>query len=287
MNRVAALGLSFLACVQALAADDTRAQVEQRLRLAARLIADPVMTQRVNASGDAVAMEHLGRGKLHQTLAEEALQRNDFASARRDADEALRLVGAVRRLVPDANSHLAAARLRQQQRLVTLERLVDSLYGGQASPEVRDGDVDAALALMDTARQFGAGGRYDEAVFTLGLAEQHMLAALRRSGPAREVDYTQRATTPSQEFKLELQRHEGLADLVPLAVRELRPSGAALALIERYGETGRLLREQARQQADGGDLTAALERIRQATGWLQRALQAAGVSTPPLQGVLP
>ena len=35
----------------------------------------------VNASGDAVAMEHLGRGKLHQTLAEEALQRNDFASA--------------------------------------------------------------------------------------------------------------------------------------------------------------------------------------------------------------
>jgi hypothetical protein len=287
MKRVAALSLSLLACVQTLAIDDPRGQVEQRLRLAARMIADPAMTQRLSTSGNAAAVEHLGQARLQQALAEEALQRNDLASARRAVDEALRYASTARRLVPDGTSHLAAARQRQQQRLATLERLLDSLYGGVAPPEVRDGDVDAALGLMDTARHFAAGGRHDEAAFTLGLAEQHMRTALQRANTAREVDYTQRASTPAQEFKLELQRHDGLVELVPVALRELRPSGAALALVERYGETSRGLREQARQKADGGDLTAALEHIRQASIYVQRALQAAGVSTPRAQGVLP
>lgn len=285
--RRAALGLALLACVHTAGADDNRVQIEQRLRLAARLIADPAMTQRLAASGDAAAVEHLGQGRLQQALAEEALQRNDLATARRAVDEALRHVGTARRLVPDATTQQAVARQRQQQMLATLERLVDSLYGGAAPPEVRDGDVDAALGLMDTARQFAAGGRHEQAVFTLGLAENHMLVAMQRVGPAREVDYTQRAASPQQEFSLELQRLEGLADLVPLAVRELRPSGAALALIERYSETGSALRQKAREQAAGGDLPGALERLRQASAHVQRALQAAGVSTPQAVGVLP
>lgn len=287
MRRAATLALSLLACVHTQAADETRTQVEQRLRLAARLLADPAMTQRLNASGDATAVEHLGQGRMQQALAEDALQRNDLATARRAVDEALRHLGTARRRVPDGATQQAAARQRQQQMLASLERVVDSLYGGAAPPEVRDGDVDAALSLMETARHFAAGGRHDQALFTLGLAERHMQVAVQRIDPAREVDYTQRAASPQQEFKLELQRHEGLAELVPLALRELRPSGAALALIERYRDTGRSLREQALQQAERGDLPGALEQVRQASVFVQRALQAAGVAMPQAAGAPP
>ena len=287
MRRSAVLGLSLLACVQALAADDVRVQIEQRLKLAARLIADPTLFQRLADGASAQAQSQLDQGRLQHALAEDALKRNDLPGARRAVDEALRHIGSARRMLPAAANPVPALQRRQQQMLATLERLVESLYGSAGPPEVRDGDVDAALGLMDTARAFGSVGRHDEALFTLGLAERHLLSALPRFGAGREVDYTPRAAGPQQAFALELQRHDGLAELLPLALRELRPTAATRELVERHGEAGRALREQARQQADGGDLSGALERIREASMYVQRALQAAGVATPQATGVLP
>ncbi len=268
-------------------ADETRAQVEQRVKLAARLLADSPAAQRIVSSGNPQAVGHLDEGRLHHALAEDALARGDLAAARHAVDESLRHMGMARRMVPDALARLAAARLRQEQMLASLDRVVDAWPTRLNPEEPMDGDLFSALGLMATARNFAAEGQFDEAVHTLVAAERHLLAGMKRVLTGREVDYTLRVSTPEQEFELELQRHQGLSELVPMAVAELRPVGEASQLIVRYGDTSRSLRAQAQQQAAAGDTRAALAHIRNAMLYLQRALQAAGVALPATTGSSP
>lgn len=289
-----AVALAGAACwVGAAAADDSRAQVEQRIQLAARLLGDSRTAQRIAASGNSQAQGHFDQGRLHQSLAEDALRRGDLAAARQAIDEALRHMGQARRMVPDAPARQAAARQRQQQMMATLERLVQAWPGAAGlNPAAEptgpmDGDLFAALGLMSTARYFADAGRHEDAVHTLSIAERHVLAGLQHALGTREINYTPSAATPEQELQLELQRHQSLADLVPLAVNELKPRGDALALIERYGETSRALRAQALQKSQAGDPAGALVHVRNASLYLQRALQAAGLSMPLPTGAAP
>ena len=81
-----------------------------------------------------------------------------------------------------------------------------------------------------------------EALAALKTAERQVITGMNRSLQQREIDYTQRAGTPEQEFQLELRRHQAMADLLPVALGELRPQASAVQLIERYAETSRTLR---------------------------------------------
>lgn len=272
------------------AADDSRAQLEQRIRLAARLITDSPTSQRITASGNAQAVAHFDESRLHHSMAEDSLKRGDLGAARREVDEALRHVGLARRMVPDAPARQAVARQRHEQMLANLERLIESWrsrtkLGG--SEEALDGDLASALGLVATARSLGQAERYEDSLRTLAAAEQHVLSGMKRVLHSRELDYTARASNPAEEFQLELQRNEGLADLVPLAVSELKPKEEAVLLIERYGDASRTLRAQAVQQFQGGDIKAALTHIRNASQNLQRALQAAGLAMPNPTGSSP
>ncbi len=281
----AACALLLAAC--AALAQDTRAALEQRIKLTARLIADSPTAQRIIASGNPRAVNHLDESRVHQSLAEEALDRGDLAAARREVDDALRHIGQARRLAPDAPAQQAALRQRFEQMQASLDRLIAAWRGRLNPNDADDGDLVAALGLIGTARYFSEAARYDEAVHTLAAAEKHVLVGMRRVMDSREVDYTQRAATPAEELQLELQRHQALTDLVPLAVEELKPRGDAAVLIERYGETSRSLRTQALQLSQAGDVTSALARIRNAMLYLQRALAAAGVSMPQASGSPP
>ena len=134
------------------------------------------------------------------------------------------------------------------------------------------------------ARQHAQDGRYDEANQALAQAERHVLAGMTRTLNATTLDYTVRAASPVEEFQNELARHKGLAELVPLAVRDLRPRPDAMALIERYGETSTQLYGQSLQQFQGGDIAQALTHLRNATLYVQRALLAAGLVAPQPTG---
>lgn len=268
-------------------ADETRAQTEQRLRLAAQLLADSPTAQRIVASGDSAAVAHLNEGRLHHSIAEDAFKRGDFAAARRSADEALRHLGHARRMVPDQPARQAALRTRHEQVQANLERLLESWRQRVPPSEVEDGDRMAAMGLLATARGFGQQGRYEESLHVMASAEKHLLVGMARTLQTRELDYTVRPGTPAEELQLELARHQGLAELLPLALAELRPRPDAAALATRYADTARTLREQAVQQRDAGNVTQALAHVRSATLYVQRALAAAGVVAPPAEGERP
>lgn len=275
----------------ALAADAdplVRQQLEQKIRLTASLMADSPAAQRIASSGNAEAVGHLDEGRTHHALAVDLLAKNDLAGARRAVDDALRHLGMARRLVPDAPARLALARQRHEQLQGSVERLLESWRARSGGKSSDDGsDMTATLALMGAARGHAEAGRYDEANQALMQAERHVLSGMNRSLHATTLDYTVRPANAAEAFQAELARHKGFAELLPLAVRDLKPSAEATTLIERYSETSNTLQAQAVLQAQGGHPDEALNLIRNATLYVQRALLAAGLVSPQATGTTP
>jgi tetratricopeptide (TPR) repeat protein len=262
-----------------------RTQAEQRVKLVGTLLSDSRRAQRITASGSHEAIAHLDEGRVHHALALELMAKGDFAGARKAADDAIKHLGQASRHVPDAPARREAARARHEQLLPSVERLLESLRARAGQSE--SADITAALGLVGTARQQAQEGRYEEANQTLAQAERHVLDGMNRTLGATTLDYTVRAATPVEEFQLELARHRGLAELIPLAVRDLQPKGDALALIERYGESRNALYGQALQQFQSGEVVQALAHLRNATLFVQRALLAAGLVAPQPTGNSP
>ena len=223
--------------------DAARAQLEQKLKLVARLVSDSPSAQRIATSGNAEAVAHLDEGRVHHALAADLLAKGDLAGARKAADHALHHLSMARRSAPDAPARREAARQRHDQLLASVERLVEALRARTSNGEATD--LTSAIGLLSVARQHAQEGRYDEANQALAQAERHVLAGMTRTLNATTLDYTVRAASPVEEFQNELARHKGLAELVPLAVRDLRPRPDAMALIDRYGETSTQLHGQA------------------------------------------
>lgn len=278
MKLWSAAGLLLALAGAAHAADEAKQQAEQRVRLAARMIADSPAAQRIRSSGNAAAVSHLDEGRLMLQVATEALQAGDFARARRSADEAMQHLGMARRLVPDAPAQQLALRVRHEQKLAATERLVETWRERAAGAP--DPALIEATGLLHAARTLGEAQRYEESLQQLALVEQRLLLGIGRVLGGREIDYTLRPADAREAFRHEVARHAALAELVPLALRELAPRSDARALIERYLVNARSLREQAQRQDSGGDINGALAAMRSASLEVERALAAAGVLTP-------
>lgn len=285
------LAAALLGSGAAQAADDDsalRQQLEQKIRLTANLISDSPSAQRIGVSGNAEAVGHLDEGRLHHAMAVDLLAKGDHAGARRAVDEALKHLSMARRLVPDAQTRQALTRQRHEQLLGSVERLLESWRARGANQPGDDGaEMTAAMGLIGGARGHAQAGRFDEANQALVQAERHVLSGMNRSLHATTLDYTVRPTSAAEAFQFELARHTGFVELLPLAVRDLKPSAEASALIDRYAETSSTLQSQAVLQAQAGKPDEALALVRNATLYIQRALLAAGLVSPPPTGTSP
>jgi hypothetical protein len=77
-----------------------------------------------------------------------------------------------------------------------------------------------------------------------------------------------------------MERNRSFNELVPVALSELKPNEDARKLIQRYVDQNRDLRVKAQGEAARQDYAGALKTIRTGTGYLQRALLAAGLVLP-------
>lgn len=281
---LAAAGALVATPAAATESDPARTQLEQRIKLAAALMADSATAQRIASSGNARARSHLDEGRVHQSLAVDLMAKGDLAGARAAVDEALKHLGLARRLAPDQSAQQAAARQRYAELESSLDRLLASWRQRMGPGGAGDNDLVAAIGLIGTARGLAQDNRHEEAVAKLVSAELHVLAGMNRTLIDRTLDYTARASTPAEEFELELARHRSLIELVPVAVADLKPKADARLLIERYTETSNALRQQAQQQMQAGDVQQALAQIRNAVLFVQRALTSAGLVIPQPTG---
>jgi hypothetical protein len=267
-------------CSSVVAADDAKTQAEQRVRLATRLIADSPAAQRIQASGNAVAISHLNDGRLHLSVADDAFKAGDFAKARKSADDALHHLGMARRLAPDAPSRQLMLRQRHEQLLASTERLIEAWRVRAGAAAGNDNALLDATGLVGQARLQGEQQRYDESLQTLAATERYVLDGMSRALTSRELNYSARAATPAETYSVEMARHSALTELVPLALRELQPRPDARALIERYLQSSKALHAQAQRRYEAGETANALATLRSASSYVERALNAAGVVTP-------
>jgi hypothetical protein len=267
-------------------ADDAarRNVIEQKTALVQKVLSDSPVVQRVRASGNDEAVHALANAMANYLQAIALAREGRLGASEAAINDAMALIGRARQLVPDAATRLAEQRVRHAQLLESTVGMLASARrhmergtaGGDDAERVR-GDLLRATDLVASARQFAAGERFDEANRALAAAEQAVLSALGRALGSATLDYTPRFESPAEEYRYEAERFASFRQLVPRALQELRPAAAAVRQTESYLAQGLQLREQAEQQSARGDAGAALRTIREATGWLSRALAAAGL----------
>jgi hypothetical protein len=257
MTRFWVIAVVLASCASAWAQSPPRAEVMQKAALVKRLLETAPASSKA-AQLHARALEHLGRGEHGE------------ADAR--LSEAIRAMQLAR--LPSHPSGQYAALLS------SVETMRDTYARFAGTKRDLHGtlvfDVNQALAR---ARELH-GADPNEALRVLALAEQAMTHALTEVLGSHTVSYAHRFSGPQEEFGFEQARHRAYAALVPAAVHELKPAPAALVLLQRYVESGEAMAALAGRQAAQGDWGAALESVRTATLYAQRALGAAGLAVP-------
>jgi hypothetical protein len=265
------------------AAAPNPAVVRQKEALVRSLVQESPVAARVNSSGNAEAKRLLGLAQdgYHQAVIH--IQTGDVAQAEKYLNEAMWSMGKARQLVPDQASRQIEDKVRFQR----LKESVDSLRGSYTrhaargkTAGARDPELARADALMEEAETAENADKFGDAVKLMQQAESILLQAMNKVLGSATLEYAQKFETPAEEFAYELERNRSFADLVPVAVGELKPNPDAARLVERYVDQNKALREQAQREAGNKDYAAALKTIRSGTGYLQRALLTAGLVVP-------
>lgn len=261
MKRTGLVASMLALCAAACAQNPPRADLAQKALFVKRLLDAVPPGGTANAGAAALharALEHLNRGEDRE------------ADAR--LNEAIRAMQLARRPA-NVGAQYAA-------RLSNVETMRDTYarFAG-TKRDLHDTlvfDVNEALARSRELHSTDP----NEAVRVLALAEQAMTHALTEVLGSFTVSYAPSFSAPREEYDFEQARHRGYAALVPAALNELRPSPAALILVQRYVDSGEAMAALAERHAGQGDWPAALESLRSATQYVQRALGAAGLAVP-------
>ncbi|HEY5897171.1 MAG TPA: hypothetical protein VIV54_06385 [Burkholderiales bacterium] len=257
---------------------EARRTAEQRLAYVEALMRDESAAARMLAHEAArrqqsAAREHLEQGRrlLEQNAPERAL---------REAEQALRALMKARQLAPDPAHQAQVERVRYETQLAGVESLARSLRERPDASAQSAADVDRAARRVLEARTLAEGGRFAQAQLVLAASAALLASALDRLMAGRTLDYTPRFASAEEEYRSELARHRSLQELVPLALRVLQPEADAKGRIDQYMLASAKLRASAERAAGNHDHQTALEALREATSYLQRALTATGVGYP-------
>lgn len=256
--------------------------VRSKETMVRRLLTDSPVAHRIGLSNSAEAKSLLGHALDQYGTASAALKAGELARANDALNDALWTVGKARQLVPDEADRRVEQKVRYSRLLESSETLRTSYVrhsarGGNAAAERDLAQIDS---LMSEGKNLANIEELTEAIRSLERAEQLLMAGINRTLGATTLEYAEKFDSPAEEFAYELDRNRSFADLVPLAVADLRPGEDAKRLIDRYVEQNRGLREQAQATSKSKDFATAIRTLKTGTGYLQRALLAAGLVIP-------
>lgn len=256
--------------------------VRSKETMVKRLLTDSPVAQRIVLSGSDEAKALFAKAQEQYNAASAALKGGDLARANEAFNDALWSVGKARQLVPDNANQKVELKVRYQRLLESTETLRASYsrHAARAKSAGAERDLEQVDKLVADAKNYSNTEQLAEANRNLERAEQMLMAGLNRTLGSVTLEYAEKFDSPADEFNYELDRNRSFADLVPLAVGELKPGEDAKKLIERYVEQNRALREQAQTQAKSKNYTEAIKVLKNGTGYLQRALLAAGLVVP-------
>lgn len=262
-------------------------EIKQKAQLVEALLThSPVMARITDGGNDQVKSQASAARKLFER-ALEAIAVKDMAKANADLNDALRLIGEASRQVPDTTHTLArqreeyAALIQQIELFLTsYQRLQDRREIKKPINQVVGLDLDRIRTQVAGAEALEQKGDYVGANKILSEAHTITVTMLNKLVANETFVYDLRFASAAEEFRYELERHKSYEELIPIAVATLHPSADANKLIDRYFQQSEQLKSQARQQAEEGNHKQALQTMRDATEYLQKALQMVGIIVP-------
>ena len=265
--------------------------VEQKVQMVDRLLFNSPVAARVASSQSEDARRHLNQARDFFSQGRALAIAGQPAAADALLNKAIAELGRAQQLAPDQTARLVAERARYEQLSGSAAALLQTYQlGGGPGTASRQPDAATernlaqAMAAIEKARGLADGGQIAEANRQLDQALALLLKDALQRAEGRTVVYDRRFASAADEYAYELARHRSLANLVPLAVLEYRPSREAQVLIDRYVFQAASLRERAEAQAAAADHAKALVILAEGTESLQRALKAAGLLVPQSMG---
>lgn len=261
-----------------------------KVRLVKLLLEQSPSLQRIPASDNAKAKETLAqaRARYDEAVGESAAGHAEVA--RKLLDEALRLIVAASHLEPNA----VAVAARERARYLEMRESIGNFQGLHKNmmarmlaknPKTPPPELDRAsiARLMNEAAVQEAEGKLREANALLTSAYMIVVQTLNTMLKAETLTYDLKFNTPAEEFQYEMARYRSYEELIPIALAQLQPTRETGKLSETLVQKSHGLRDQAQQQADGGDHRAALKSLQEADAQLQSALRVVGVAVPSMQ----
>lgn len=264
-----------VAAAQTASPEQKRQLVEQKIKLLGMLLGSAT----AKTSADMPTLAERGRRAIE--LARAAVAENRLDDATRVLDEALKSSSAESRRLQSESALSAGAQrqtyqnLREQvatYRAAVAELTKDAKAGGAARSLL--GRIDAQSA--EAGKQEGLG-HLQEANRILSDAYKLAVAEISRLRAGQEVIMSLNFETPADEYAYEQKRFDSGEMMVGMMVAEGRAAGERQALVDGYANEGRRLRSEAADLARNGQHKEAVRLMEQATGQMNRALQAMGV----------
>jgi hypothetical protein len=269
------------------AADPRVQAVEQKRVMVERILRGSPVATRIAGGASDEARKLLATAKDLHDQAAGHLAAGRAAAADALLNDAMSQIGRARSLVPDPAAAAGEERTRHQKLLESIGALEHSYRANVARQSAHgakettaDRERESAEKLVADARALAGADRYAEANALLDRALATMLRDFNVHLGGQALIYSRAFPRAQDEYAFELERNRSYESLVPLAITEYRPGKDALALIERYVEENRLLRERAERLAASNNMKSAVKNLQEATDALQRALQAAGLAVP-------
>ena len=263
------------------------AGLTQKQTFARSMIENAPVAARIQASQDAEALRLFTLAKDSYASGLAAMKEGNFAGAEKQFNEAISAMGKAGRQAPDTAALAAKQSAEYEKKLASVESLKKSylgyLKGRKSDAKDKETEESASLGinrLMEAAKKHAAENKPDDALRTLGKAEQVMKSAMNRILGSTTIDFTPKFETLAEEYAYELERNRSYLEAIPVAIAQLNPTDEAKKNVESLVERNRVAINQAREYAGQKDYRQALASVRAGTGDLQLALTAAGLIVP-------
>jgi len=292
IRRAIAQSLSFLALfasVPALADDvivqPSREEIIQELQLVKMLLAQSPLAERTFSNKDDQIKQPMELARTLYNRANEAFKAGNMVWAGAFLDEALSVMEDAARLSSDP----LQAETKQRERYAELMedvRAFDATYQdvrkGMPPKDAKkyDAEIEPTRNLIHRAQTLVRDGQYPEGSELLEKVHAIYISVLNELLSSTAFVYDTNFKTPAEEFEFEMARYRSYEELIPIARAQFKPDEYTLKLSERYAQDALAAHSAAEKQASGGNHTAAIKTLQDATKHLQTALRTIGLEVP-------
>ena len=191
------------------------------------------------------------------------------------------VLGTVEYVLEEDRSHLGKSpQEREQDAYQAAQDSLDAFVAAAkrvAERENRSFDDELIGWLQSEADQFAGQRRYSEAEMVLRQIGRLVARGIKDYLDGQSIVVEVDVSTPELEYRYEHNRFLGYEELIPVAIKQMRPGKESLLLINEYADQARWMAQQAGSKQKLNEWPVAIRMMQDATGVIQQALKVAGV----------